>query len=85
MLESKEVNPELDCVIIDCPFVNKIHKEICEQADSMEHYPEIAFSSAITHVAAKYGAEAYSKKGTSWYMFRFKSEKDKLAFILKNV
>jgi hypothetical protein len=84
-LESVEVNPQLDCVIIECSFVNKIHKEILATvANSGSIVGSIDI--AIRTIAHKYGAEAYLKKEeSSWYLFRFKTEQDKLAFILKNV
>lgn len=72
----KEVNPELDCVMIEYPFVDKIHNEIlalgCDVGNS------------IHVLAEKYGAEAFLADGSDYYLFRFKTPQDKLAFILKN-
>lgn len=84
MLERKEVNQEIDCVIVDYPFVMKIHREILDEIQTCKFTTDPIIS-AITKVAEKYGAEPFNAGDTGFYLFRFKSEKDKLAFILKNV
>jgi hypothetical protein len=84
MLEGKPVNQETDCIIADYSFVSKIHNEIMEKIHSYTDYGD-KFIKAAKEVAASYGAEAYSAGETDYYMFRFKTEKDKFAFILKNI
>lgn len=84
MLEKVEVNPQLDCVIIEYSFVNKIHNEILETVGNSGSIVG-SIDTAIRTIAHKYGAEAYLKEESAWYLFRFKTGQDKLAFILKNV
>ena len=84
MLESKEVNQEIDCVIADCSFASKIHKEMLAELGSFMQTSD-PIAAAVVKIATNYGAEAYTVDGTHFYMFRFKSKQDKLAFILKNV
>lgn len=75
----------LDCVMIEYPFCERIHREAFDKVERHSADRLETFIDELRKIAAKFDAEVYNKQGTSWYMFRFKSEKDKLAFILKNV
>lgn len=87
-MEHTTVNQDTDVLFVECEhdYLHKMHMMIEEYHSN--HYDSNScknFTDAIEAVAKQYGATAYSKEGSTWYLFRFPSKNAKLQFLLKTM